>query len=90
MHSKVRHLLDDGDGQLVPHVRAQAGEQLLHNLAGQGADHHLHDFTGHHRMDDPDPGHLITRAEEIHILLIQLDSDREEETPVGRVLMGEI
>ena len=65
MHSKVRHLLDDGDGQLVPHVRAQAGEQLLHHQAGHGADHHLNEVTGHHRLEVSGPGHLITRAEEI-------------------------
>ena len=90
LHSKVRYLLDDGDGQLVPHVRVQTGEQLLHNLAGQGADNHLNDFTGHHRwrililtISLPDLRRFIS-------FLIQLDSDREEETPVGRVLMGQI
>jgi hypothetical protein len=46
VHSKVRHLLYDGDGQLVPRVREQTGEQLLHHLAGQGAAGHLHEVTG--------------------------------------------
>ena len=67
VHGKVRHLLDDGDGQLVPHVRVQAGEQLLHHLAGQGAAQHLHEVIAQHGLEDPGPDHLITRAEEIQL-----------------------
>jgi hypothetical protein len=67
VHSKVRHLLYDGDGQLVPHVREQTGEQLLHHLAGQGAAGHpiLHEVIGQRRLEDPVLHDLITRAEKI-------------------------
>ena len=55
MKSKVRELLADGGGQLVPHGRVQAGEQLLNQLAGYGAAH-LYEV---HIMI------IITRAEEM-------------------------
>jgi hypothetical protein len=41
MKGKVRELLADGGGKLVPHGRVQIGEQLLNHLTGYGAARHL-------------------------------------------------